>query len=61
MIFIRSKNLFESFEFKVILSDDRTKKILEMNQSELKKIIAELQILTNKGQYIYAMTLYKIN
>ncbi len=32
---------------------------MEMNQSEYKKLIAELETLTDKGQYIYAMTLYK--
>tara|TARA_B100001964_G_scaffold218235_1_gene259065 strand:- start:651 stop:842 length:192 start_codon:yes stop_codon:yes gene_type:complete len=30
-----------------------------MNQSEFVKLIAELETLTDKGQYIYAMTLYK--
>ena len=30
-----------------------------MNQSEFKKLIAKLETLTDKGQHIYAMTLYK--
>tara|TARA_B100000959_G_scaffold281123_1_gene344483 strand:- start:3596 stop:3787 length:192 start_codon:yes stop_codon:yes gene_type:complete len=30
-----------------------------MNQSEFKKLIAELETLTDKGQRIYDMTLYK--
>jgi len=30
-----------------------------MNQSEFKKLIADLETLTDKGQYVYAMTLYK--
>tara|TARA_B100001964_G_scaffold209214_1_gene242544 strand:+ start:288 stop:512 length:225 start_codon:yes stop_codon:yes gene_type:complete len=37
---------------------NKEKRVVEVNQSEF-KLIAELETLTDKGQHIYAMTLYK--
>ncbi len=34
-------------------------KVVEMNQSDFDKLVSKLEKLSKKGQYVYAMTLYK--